>query len=98
MFLTEFYLISSVIILLAFIGLVIGVICRRDYCGIKTKCCRTRRSSQTDQVTPAPEEVPLNKITAIPTNGTQTHNLSHNNNNHNENGNGTTVALTSSED
>lgn len=50
---------------MAFIGLVIGVICRRDYFGIKTKCCRTRRASQTDQVTPAPEEVPLNKITTV---------------------------------
>lgn len=58
-----------VIIGVAFIGLVIGIICRKDYCGVKTKCCRTRRPSQTDQVTPAPEEVPLNKITTLPTNG-----------------------------
>lgn len=42
-------------------GLIIGIICRRDCFGIKTKMCRTRRPPPTDQVRPA-EEVPLNKI------------------------------------
>ncbi|XP_059616158.1 oligodendrocyte-myelin glycoprotein-like [Phlebotomus argentipes] len=51
------------IIIIAIVGLAIGVICRRDCCGIKTKMCRTRtrRPAPTDQVRPA-EEVPLNKI------------------------------------
>ncbi|GAB0095163.1 Leucine-rich repeat [Sergentomyia squamirostris] len=51
------------IIIIAVVGLAIGVICRRDCCGIKTKMCRTRtrRPAPTDQVRPA-EEVPLNKI------------------------------------
>uniref|UniRef100_A0A1B0D309 Uncharacterized protein n=1 Tax=Phlebotomus papatasi TaxID=29031 RepID=A0A1B0D309_PHLPP len=51
------------IIIIAVIGLAIGVIFRRDCCGIKTKMCRTRtrRPAPTDQVRPA-EEVPLNKI------------------------------------
>lgn len=64
--LTEFRFCSGIIVV-AFIGLVIGVVCRRDYCGIKTKCCRTRRPPQTDQITPSPEEVPLNKITTLST-------------------------------
>lgn len=49
------------IIIVAVVGIIIGIICRRDICGIKTKCCRTRRPPPTDQVRPA-EEIPLNKV------------------------------------
>ncbi|XP_055906101.1 leucine-rich repeat and immunoglobulin-like domain-containing nogo receptor-interacting protein 2 [Eupeodes corollae] len=49
------------IIVIAVIGLIIGFICRKDFGGIKTKCCRTRKPPPGDQVRPA-EEIPLNKI------------------------------------
>lgn len=60
------------IIVVSACGLLIGIICRRDVCGIKTKMCRTKRppppstphnSTAGGQTTPGPEEVPLNKIT-----------------------------------
>ncbi|XP_037908176.1 uncharacterized protein LOC119649872 isoform X2 [Hermetia illucens] len=49
------------IIIVAVAGIIIGIICRRDICGVKTKMCRTRRPPPTDQVRPA-EEIPLNKV------------------------------------
>lgn len=53
---------SSAIIVVALIGLLIGVICRIDCFGVKTRMCRSRRRpAPTDQVRPA-EEVPLNKV------------------------------------
>ncbi|XP_054735252.1 vasorin isoform X1 [Anastrepha obliqua] len=50
------------IIIIAIVGIIIGVICRKDVGGIKTKCCRTRKPEPKDQVRPA-EEIPLNKLT-----------------------------------
>jgi len=46
---------------LAVIGIVIGLICRKDIGGIKTKCCRTSKPEPKDQVHPT-EEIPLNKL------------------------------------
>ncbi|KAG5685074.1 hypothetical protein PVAND_014275 [Polypedilum vanderplanki] len=48
------------------IGILIGFICRADVCGIKTKLCRSKKStnnrrSPTDTVSPF-EEIPLNTI------------------------------------
>jgi hypothetical protein len=57
-----YFIVFAGIIIIAVCGLIVGVICRRDCCGIKTKMCRTRRPLPTDQVRPS-EEVPLNKIT-----------------------------------
>lgn len=52
---------ASAIIIMAVIGLLIGVVCRIDCCGIKTNMCRSQRRPSTEQVRPA-EEVPLNKV------------------------------------
>lgn len=49
------------IMIIAVVGLIIGLICRKDVGGIKTKCCRRRKPAPGDQVRPA-EEIPLNKI------------------------------------
>ncbi|XP_016995613.2 uncharacterized protein [Drosophila takahashii] len=49
------------IMALAVIGIVIGLICRKDIGGIKTKCCRTSKPEPKDQVHPT-EEIPLNKL------------------------------------
>ncbi|XP_017016386.1 leucine-rich repeat and transmembrane domain-containing protein 2 [Drosophila kikkawai] len=50
------------IMALAVIGIVIGLICRKDIGGIKTKCCRTSKPKEPkDQVHPT-EEIPLNKL------------------------------------
>lgn len=49
------------IMILAVIGLIIGLICRKDVGGIKTKCCRTRKPPPGDQTRPG-EDIPLNKI------------------------------------
>ncbi|XP_017128488.1 keratocan [Drosophila elegans] len=49
------------IMTLAVIGIVIGLICRKDIGGIKTKCCRTSKPEPKDQVHPT-EEIPLNKL------------------------------------
>ncbi|XP_017466025.1 PREDICTED: slit homolog 1 protein isoform X2 [Rhagoletis zephyria] len=49
------------IIIIAIVGIIIGIICRKDVGGIKTKCCRTRKPEPKDQVHPA-EEIPLNKL------------------------------------
>lgn len=47
----------------ALIGLIVGLICRLDILGIKTRLCRSkkRRPPPTDQVSPL-EELPLNKM------------------------------------
>lgn len=45
------------------IGIIIGLICRADVCGVKTKTCRSKknnRRSPTDTVSPF-EEIPLNE-------------------------------------
>ncbi|XP_012159576.1 slit homolog 3 protein isoform X2 [Ceratitis capitata] len=50
------------IIITAIVGIIIGIICRKDVGGIKTKCCRTRKPKPKEQTHPA-EEIPLNKLT-----------------------------------
>lgn len=50
------------IIIIAIVGIIIGIICRKDIGGIKTKCCRTKKPDPKDQVHPT-EEIPLNKLT-----------------------------------
>lgn len=51
------------IIIVACVGLIIGVICRKDVCGIKTKMCRRKpRTSRNNGEETLPEEVPLNKM------------------------------------
>lgn len=52
----------SGIIIIAIVGIIIGIICRKDIGGIKTKCCRTKKPDPKDQVHPT-EEIPLNKLT-----------------------------------
>jgi len=49
-------LIASIVV--AVIGLVIGLICRKDLFGVKTKLCRTQRQEPAT----IPEQVPLNKV------------------------------------
>ncbi|XP_060651713.1 leucine-rich repeat and transmembrane domain-containing protein 2 isoform X1 [Drosophila nasuta] len=49
------------IIVLAVVGIAVGLICRKDIGGIKTKCCRTSKPEPKDQVHPT-EEIPLNKL------------------------------------
>ncbi|XP_030372091.1 leucine-rich repeat-containing G-protein coupled receptor 6 [Scaptodrosophila lebanonensis] len=49
------------IMVIAIIGIIIGLICRKDVFGIKTKCCRTSKPEPKDQVHPT-EEIPLNKL------------------------------------
>ncbi|EDW73097.1 uncharacterized protein Dwil_GK16825 [Drosophila willistoni] len=49
------------IMVIAIIGIIIGLICRKDVGGIKTKCCRTSKPEPKDQVHPT-EEIPLNKL------------------------------------
>ena len=48
------------------IGIIIGIICRKDVGGIKTKCCRTKKpidgeKHNTETGSPG-EEIPLNKM------------------------------------
>lgn len=51
------------LIVLTLLALSIGIICRLDCCGIKTKCCRTGNSRATTQDHNQPhEEIPLNKV------------------------------------
>ncbi|XP_037024717.1 oligodendrocyte-myelin glycoprotein [Bradysia coprophila] len=49
-------LIASIVI--AVIGLAIGLVCRKDVFGVKTKLCRTQRPEPPT----IPEQVPLNKV------------------------------------
>ncbi|XP_067642874.1 uncharacterized protein [Eurosta solidaginis] len=49
------------IIIVAIVGIIIGIICRKDVGGIKTKCCRTKKPEPKDQVH-STEEIPLNKL------------------------------------
>lgn len=48
----------SASIVIAVFGLVIGLICRKDVFGVKTKLCRTQRPEPPT----TPEQVPLNKV------------------------------------
>lgn len=58
--LTNFPLFTGIMIV-AVVGIVVGLICRKDIGGIKTKCCRTSKPEPKDQVHPT-EEIPLNKL------------------------------------
>ncbi|XP_017862835.1 PREDICTED: leucine-rich repeat and transmembrane domain-containing protein 2 isoform X1 [Drosophila arizonae] len=49
------------IMVVAVVGIIVGLICRKDLGGIKTKCCRTSKPEPKDQVHPT-EEIPLNKL------------------------------------
>lgn len=53
----------AVVIAVTLVCLTIGVICRLDCCGIKTKCCRQshNRAEPEDRVRQH-EEIPLNKV------------------------------------
>lgn len=46
------------------IGIIIGIICRKDVGGIKTKCCRSKKPlDEKNTGTGSPgEEIPLNKL------------------------------------
>lgn len=55
-------LIASIIV--AVVGLAIGLVCRKDVFGVKTKLCRTQRPEQPT----IPEQVPLNKVEQLPPN------------------------------
>lgn len=51
------------LIVLTLIALIVGIICRLDLCGIKTKCCRSGNNRATDQDHEHPhEDIPLNKV------------------------------------
>lgn len=52
-----FFMLSASIAIAVF-GLVIGLICRKDLFGVKTKLCRTQRREPPT----IPEQVPLNKV------------------------------------
>lgn len=49
----------------ALVGLIVGLVCRLDVLGVKSRLCRSkkRRPPPTDQVSPL-EEIPLNKMNA----------------------------------
>ncbi|XP_064545370.1 leucine-rich repeat and transmembrane domain-containing protein 2 isoform X1 [Drosophila montana] len=49
------------IMVVAIVGIIVGLICRKDVGGIKTKCCRTKKPEPKDQIHPT-EEIPLNKL------------------------------------
>lgn len=53
----------AVLICVTVIAITIGVLCRTDCCGVKTKCCRqsTNRATTQDRYEPN-EEIPLNKV------------------------------------
>lgn len=57
----KFYVLGLIAITL--IALMIGIICRLDCCGVKTKLCRRRqnRAETEDHVQPH-EDIPLNKV------------------------------------
>ena len=48
--------------IIAVVGLGIGLVCRKDVGGIKTKCCRTNKAEPKDEETQPAEEIPLNKM------------------------------------
>lgn len=51
--------------IISVIGIIIGVLCRKDVWGMKTKCCRTKKPEENKVVESngqAPEEIPLNKL------------------------------------
>lgn len=51
---------------ISMIGIIIGIIFRKDVGGIKTKCCRTKKPLEDKNIDSngvAPEEIPLNKLT-----------------------------------
>ena len=54
------------LMVISVIGIIIGIICRKDVGGIKTKCCRTKKpidgeKHNADTGSPG-EEIPLNKM------------------------------------
>lgn len=53
----------SALICATVLAIMVGVLCRADCCGIKTKCCRrsANRATSDDRTEPR-EEIPLNKI------------------------------------
>ncbi|XP_031640036.1 peroxidasin homolog [Contarinia nasturtii] len=57
------YMLLIGLIAVTVVALLIGVCCRLDCCGIKTKCCRRQhnRAETEDRVQPH-EEIPLNKV------------------------------------
>ncbi|XP_055316958.1 trophoblast glycoprotein [Sitodiplosis mosellana] len=57
------YMLLIGLIAVTLVALLIGVFCRLDCCGIKTKCCRRHhnRAETEDRVQPH-EEIPLNKV------------------------------------
>ncbi|XP_046809000.1 toll-like receptor 3 [Lucilia cuprina] len=59
----NFMLIGLMVI--SVIGIIIGIICRKDVGGIKTKCCRTKKplDEKTTEAGSPGEEIPLNKLT-----------------------------------
>lgn len=57
------YFIFVGLIALTLVSLMVGIICRLDCCGIKTKCCRTNHNNRaTSQEGQPHEEIPLNKV------------------------------------
>lgn len=53
----------TVVIAVTLVCLTIGVICRLDCCGVKTKCCRrSRNRAETEDRVQPHEGIPLNKV------------------------------------
>ncbi|TMW48300.1 hypothetical protein DOY81_006609 [Sarcophaga bullata] len=54
------------LMVISVIGIIIGIICRKDVGGIKTKCCRTKKPIDDEkhnaEIGSPGEEIPLNKI------------------------------------
>ncbi|XP_073836286.1 uncharacterized protein [Musca autumnalis] len=53
------------LMIISVIGIIIGILCRKDVWGIKTKCCRTKKPEENKNIEgngQTPEEIPLNKI------------------------------------
>lgn len=50
--------------IISIIGIIIGIIFRKDVGGIKTKCCRTKKTVDDKNTEPGSpgEEIPLNKL------------------------------------
>ncbi|XP_075159844.1 uncharacterized protein LOC142232990 [Haematobia irritans] len=53
------------LMIISVIGIIIGILCRKDVWGIKTKCCRTKKPTEDKNIDgngQAAEEIPLNKV------------------------------------
>jgi hypothetical protein len=62
----RFFHSSAGIFAVTVVGILIGLVCRADVCGIKTKMCRSKKSNRRQEATTDTvsrfEEIPLNTV------------------------------------